>query len=84
MIGSRAVATELSDHAHDRSVLRRLCGGAPRDSVRTLVNGPLPAQPLPGWMILETFRLGGNARPNSALIQGTRCIASDGPRLKEK
>jgi len=32
MIGSRAVATELGDHAHDRRMLRRVCG-ALRESV---------------------------------------------------
>jgi hypothetical protein len=127
MIGSRAVATELGDHAHDHSMLRRVCGAvrgsvvqrafhlrssetaalvlapplvcltsrcaaAPailsavrpsRDSVSTLVNGPLPAQPLPGGMILETFP---NRRGKAQLRANPRdplhCIRRSAPQGK--
>ena len=50
---------------------------------RAVGSGPLPAQPLPGWVIAKTFP---RQECEAQLHANPRdlCISADDPRLKEK
>jgi hypothetical protein len=57
----------------------------PEDWIALAVgSGPLPAQPLPGWMIAETFASQQECETQLRANPRGRCISADDPRLKKK
>ena len=54
------------------------------EAARTLVNKPLPAQPLPGWMMVKTCPSQRECEAHLRANPRDRCISADDPRLKEK
>jgi hypothetical protein len=54
------------------------------EAARTLVNKPLPAQPLPGWMITKVFPTRPECEAELRTNPRDRCISADDPRLKKK
>jgi hypothetical protein len=47
-------------------------------------SGPLPAQPLPGWVIVTTFPSQQECEAGLHANPRDRCISADDPRLKKK
>jgi hypothetical protein len=54
------------------------------DMARTLMYGPLPAQPLRGWTIAETLPSLSECEVQLHANPKDRCISADDPRLKKK